>query len=106
MRTALARRVAMMGVAISAAGESQQGQGFRRLPVSVAPGRKAGFTAMPASATGIQFTNYLPVERYKTNQILLNGCGVAAGDVDGDGLCDVYLCRLEGDNALYRNLGN
>ncbi len=32
--------------------------------------------------------------------------GVALGDVDGDGWTDVYLARLEGDNALYRNLGN
>jgi len=37
----------------------------------------------------------------------LNGSGVALGDVDGDGLCDVYLCRLDGnDNKLFRNLGN
>src|SRR5207248_3417667 len=39
------------------------------------------------------------------NQIRLNGSGVALGDVDRDGLCDIYLCRLEGANALYRNLG-
>jgi hypothetical protein len=26
--------------------------------------------------------------------------------VDGDGRCDIYFCRLEGPNALYRNLGN
>src|SRR5205814_1735645 len=24
----------------------------------------------------------------------------------GDGLCDIYFCRLEGPNVLYRNLGN
>ena len=41
-----------------------------------------------------------------TNQILLNGSGVAAGDVDGDGLCDLYCCRMGGPNVLYRNLGN
>jgi len=106
MRTALVLWVAMGCVAISAMAEWQQGQGYRRLAISVSQSAKAGFTSMPASATGIQFTNFLPVERYKTNQILLNGCGVAAGDVDGDGLCDLYLCRLEGDNVLYHNLGN
>ena len=37
--------------------------------------------------------------------MLLNGSGVAAGDVDGDGWCDLFFCRLEGKNALYRNLG-
>ncbi|MBI2926268.1 MAG: CRTAC1 family protein, partial [Verrucomicrobia bacterium] len=41
-----------------------------------------------------------------TNQIYHNGSGVAAGDVDGDGLCDLYFGRLEGGNALYRNQGD
>ena len=35
-----------------------------------------------------------------------DGSGVAAGDVDGDGWCDLYFCRVEGGNVLYRNLGN
>jgi hypothetical protein len=86
--------------------EWQQGPGFRRAGVSVSQDGKPGFTSLPGSATGIQFTNFISIERYKPNQILLNGCGVATGDVDRDGLCDIYLCRLEGDNALYRNLGN
>ena len=30
----------------------------------------------------------------------------AAGDVDGDGLCDLYLCSLDGDNGLFKNLGD
>jgi len=30
---------------------------------------------------------------------------VAAGDVDGDGWCDLYFCGWR-SNALYRNLGN
>lgn len=32
--------------------------------------------------------------------------GLAAGDVDGDGLCDLYFCSVDGTNVLYRNLGN
>ena len=40
------------------------------------------------------------------NANLLNGAGVAAGDVDGDGLCDLYLCSLDGDNGLFKNLGD
>ena len=30
---------------------------------------------------------------------------MAAGDVDGDGLCDLYFCSIEGTNTLFRNLG-
>ncbi len=36
----------------------------------------------------------------------MNGSGVAAGDVDGDGRCDLYFCNIAGTNALFRNLGN
>ena len=41
-----------------------------------------------------------------TNTIVNNGSGLAAGDVDGDGWCDLYFCSLQGGNVLYRNLGN
>ena len=67
---------------------------------------KTGFTLLPASVTGINFTNTLPLELALTNLNLLNGSGVALGDYDGDGLCDIYLCNLNGTNALYKNLGN
>ena len=60
---------------------------------------------MPPAQTGVQFTNTLSTAILVGNKNLLNGSGVALGDYDGDGLCDVYLCRLDGDNALYRNLG-
>ena len=33
------------------------------------------------------------------------GGGVAMGDYDGDGLCDIYLTRPHGGGRLYRNLG-
>jgi hypothetical protein len=39
------------------------------------------------------------------NQILENGAGVALGDVDGDGWCDVFLCGSQRPSALFRNLG-
>ncbi len=35
-----------------------------------------------------------------------NGGGVAAGDVDGDGLIDLYFTSNLGSNHLYRNLGH
>ncbi len=70
------------------------------------PAGKSGFTALAASQTGVAFTNTLPESRHLTNQILLNGAGVALGDVDGDGLVDMYLACADGANALYRNLGH
>lgn len=106
MKTAVVIALAAGGILAGAhAVDWQQGAGFRRAPLAVSETGKAGFTALTPVATGIHFTNSLPIDRYKTNQILLNGSGIAAGDVDGDGWCDLYFCRLEGDNALYRNLG-
>jgi hypothetical protein len=69
-------------------------------------GGKPGFTRMPPSQTGVTFSNVLSLDRYITNQIFLNGSGVAAGDVDGDGWCDLYFCGIDSNNVLYRNLGN
>src|SRR6185436_16931323 len=67
---------------------------------------QTGFTRLAADATGLVFSNHLSDASAAKNRILENGSGVALGDVDGDGWCDIYLCRLEGPNVLYRNLGN
>jgi hypothetical protein len=80
--------------------------GYRFAKLSVSASLKTGFALLPGAATGISFTNTLAVERKKANANLMNGSGVALGDYDGDGLCDIYLCDLNGTNALYRNLGN
>jgi enediyne biosynthesis protein E4 len=74
-------------------------------PLSVPEGGQPGFTLLEAKATGVLFTNSLAQERHLTNQILLNGSGVACGDVDGDGWTDLYFCALESGNRLFRNLG-
>jgi hypothetical protein len=58
------------------------------------------------SSTGIDFTNTLGQQKGLTNRVYMNGSGVALGDIDGDGWCDIYLCGLDNPNALYRNLGN
>jgi len=84
----------------------QATSGRRMASVTVGSGSPPGFTLLPESLTGIAFTNLLPQWRHLTNQVLLNGSGLAAGDVDGDGWCDLYLCSLGRSNALYRNLGD
>jgi hypothetical protein len=84
----------------------EPGTGYRSAALAVAKTGKTGFTELPSSTTGIIFTNHLSRTNAALNQILLNGSGVAAGDVDGDGLCDLYFCSIEGSNVLYRNLGN
>jgi hypothetical protein len=84
----------------------QTGPGFRFRPLEVPAGGRTGFTLLGPAQTGITFSNTLPESVHLTNQILLDGSGVAAGDVDGDGLCDLYFCAIDGRNALYRNLGN
>jgi len=60
---------------------------------------------MEPRAAGITFSNTLAVRKMTDNQNLMNGSGVAAGDFDGDGWCDLYFCAIDGNNALYRNLG-
>ena len=71
-----------------------------------ASGSRTGFTLVSAELSGIRFTNRLSREFAAQNQIRMNGSGVAAGDVDGDGRPDLFFCGVEAPARLYRNLGN
>ncbi|HEV8597994.1 MAG TPA: FG-GAP-like repeat-containing protein [Gemmatimonadales bacterium] len=79
--------------------------GYRWRELAV-PRGKPGFTRMSAERTGVRFENTLRDSVLLGNRILGQGAGVALGDVDGDGLVDLFLARTEGGSALYRNLGN
>ena len=61
---------------------------------------------MEGRRSGITFENRVSDSLLLGNRILGQGAGIALGDVDGDGLIDVFLGRTEGCSALYRNLGN
>jgi hypothetical protein len=79
---------------------------LRYQELALPPPGKTGFTLMSGTMTGIEFTNHISDEKGTENSIRLTGSGVALGDVDGDGWCDIYFCGLENANVLYRNLGN
>lgn len=64
-----------------------------------------GFTRMDPLLSGVRFTNVIPASRYLTNQIPLNGSGVALGDVDGDQRTDLLLAGLAGSGGLFLNQG-
>ena len=61
----------------------------------------SGFTILPALTTGLK----LPKLRVGTPIPIVN-CGLAAGDINGDGLPDLYLSSYDGQRRLFRNLGN
>lgn len=82
-----------------------EANGYRWRPLEMERGERAGFTVVPARKSGIAFENSVRDSLVLGNRILVQGGGVALGDVDGDGLVDVYLCRTDGANALYRNRG-
>ena len=84
----------------------ENGPGFRRAKLVPVGAGRDGFTLLPPEQTGIFFTNSLSEQRTLASEILPSGAGVAAGDVDGDGLCDLYFCGPRTGNHLYRNLGN
>jgi len=74
-------------------------------PLDVPSGTSSGFTVLAPEQTGIHFSNRLNVEKSLQNQVYLNGSGIALADVNGDGLCDIYLCGLDSPNHLYLNKG-
>ncbi len=67
------------------------------------------FTLMPESITGVDFRNdivetqtmFLYVYEY-----LYVGAGVSVGDINNDGLQDIYFTSTLASNKLYLNLGN
>jgi hypothetical protein len=67
------------------------------------------FSTLPSSYTSVTFRNDIYEDNnffYYTYEYLYNGAGVAVGDINNDGLQDIYFCSTTGFNKLYLNLGN
>ena len=67
------------------------------------------FELLPPEATGVTFVNELPADpEFNILNYLnyYNGGGVAIGDIDNDGLPDIYFTSNLGINRLYRNRGD
>ncbi len=67
------------------------------------------FTNINATESGLDFNNQLTENdsiNILDNEFVYNGAGVALGDINGDGLDDIFLAGNQVDNELYLNLGN
>ena len=66
------------------------------------------FSIKPALETGIDFSNTL-IESGALNIVeylyYYNGGGIAVGDINNDGLEDIYFCSNQGADKLYINKG-
>lgn len=67
------------------------------------------FTRLPGEITGVTFANNLVynerINPYSYHNFY-NGGGVAAGDINNDGLQDLFFCSNQGNNKLYLNKGD
>src|SRR5690606_21426505 len=67
------------------------------------------FDLLPSSQTGITFINSNTEDKDQNilaYEYFYNGGGVAVGDINNDGLPDIYFSSNQGDNKLYLNKGN
>jgi len=67
------------------------------------------FELLAPGRTGVTFANRLPEDttfNILTYLYYYDGGGVAVGDIDNDGLPDLYFTSNAGANRLYRNLGD
>lgn len=67
------------------------------------------FSKVSSEETGVDFTNELEYDanfNVYTYRNYYNGGGVSIGDINNDGLVDIYLTSNLGANKLYLNQGN
>ena len=72
-------------------------------------GKKLVFTSIPSSHSNINFQNTItetPDFNFLNYSYIYNGGGVAVGDINNDGLEDIYFTSNQNSNKLYLNKGN
>ena len=72
-------------------------------------GQYKKFQLLPSSVTNIKFTNWVePNARMNVfiSPYFYNGGGVAVGDINNDGLSDIFFVANFGPDKLYLNKGN
>ncbi|GAA3579117.1 VCBS repeat-containing protein [Snuella lapsa] len=77
-------------------------------PNATAPVSETLFTQLSALQTGIDFVNEIPESSVMNSMVyeyFYNGGGVAIGDINNDGLQDVYFTSNLKENRLYLNKG-
>lgn len=101
-------RVALVGLVLLAGCSSETERlwtvhdGYRVRPLPAPVGTGTGFTEI---SDAIAFGNHISASALVANRHVVNGSGVAIGDVDGDSLPDVFLAGMEHHSTLHRNLG-
>jgi len=98
--------VVLFFCSLQAIGQSREGSFTNHTEVSPSIAGSKRFEIVSSIQSGITFTNHLTGLEYYKNMVAHNGAGVAVGDVNGDDLADVFLCNIQGANALYLNEGN
>lgn len=79
------------------------------LPPPFDDGKDIMFTTIPSSHSNITFKNIVeetPDFNFLNYSYIYNGGGVAVGDINNDGLEDIYFTSNQNSNALYLNKGN
>lgn len=79
------------------------------LPLPYIDGKNTMFTNIPSSHSNINFKNEVvetPDFNFLNYTYIYNGGGVATGDINNDGLEDIYFTSNQNTNTLYLNKGN